>query len=351
MPISVNTLTNLPMSQSTFLTGATGFIGSAVARTLIDKGHKLRVLVRPNNSRHNLHGLDVEMIEGDLTKPETYRDALQGCQNLFHVAADYRLWVPDADYMYRVNKVGTRALMQAALDAGIKRIVYTSSVATMGQNHSDMLANEETSVTFGDMVGAYKQSKYLAEQEVLNMVKHDQLPAVIVNPTTPLGPRDIKPTPTGRIIADAIHGRIPAYVDTGLNIVHVDDVAQGHWMAFEHGKIGERYILGGENLALSEILRLIAEIDGHPVPKIKLCCQAIYPVALCMALAARITGREPRVSLDALKMARHKMYFSSSKAQQALGYNPRPAHLAIKDAVAWFQVEGSINKKPCIPVN
>ena len=327
------------MPALTFLTGSTGFIGAAVARILIAKGHRLRVLSRPNNDRRNLLGLDVEIVEGDLAKPETYIDALKECRNLFHVAADYRIWVPDADAMHYINVLGTRALMLGALDAGIERIVYTSSVATIGRPKTGMSACETTPAKFGDMTGVYKQSKYRAEEEVRRLIEHERLPAIIVNPTTPLGPRDIKPTPTGRIIVDAVKGRMPAYVDTGLNIVHVEDVAIGHWLAFEHGKIGERYILGGQNLTLGEILALIAEIDGPPAPKIRLPCQAIYPVAVCMEIAARLTGREPRVSVDALRMAQNRMFFTSSKAEHDLDYKARPAYMAIADAISWFRTE------------
>ncbi|HUY69180.1 MAG TPA: NAD-dependent epimerase/dehydratase family protein, partial [Alphaproteobacteria bacterium] len=219
----------------TFITGATGFLGSAVARVLIEKGHHLRALARPGNDRRNLAGLDLEIVEGDLAKPESWRAALKGCDALFHVAADYRIWVPDPAAMHRTNVDGTHALMEAALAAGIKRIVYTSSVATLGLNRNGTPADEATPVAFADMIGAYKRSKFLAEQEVSRMVRHYNLPTVIVNPSTPIGPRDIKPTPTGRIITEAVKGLIPAYVDTGLNIVHVDDVAMGHWLAFERG--------------------------------------------------------------------------------------------------------------------
>ncbi|MDD4914681.1 MAG: NAD-dependent epimerase/dehydratase family protein [Methylococcales bacterium] len=324
----------------TFLTGSTGFIGSAVARLLISKGHRLRVLARPDNDRRNLHGLDVEIVEGDLARPETYIKGLKGCRNLFHVAADYRIWVPDADAMHRVNVAGTQALMLAALDAGIERVVYTSSVATMGLNRNGEPASESTPVSLADMVGVYKQSKFLAEQAVSRLVAERRLPAVIVNPSTPIGPRDIKPTPTGRIIVDAVKGRMPAYVDTGLNIVHVDDVALGHWLAFERGKIGERYILGGDNFSLCEILGLIAKIDGHTAAKIKLPCKAIYPLAMGMQLAARLTGCEPRITLDALRMAKNKMFFSSAKAEQQLGYKARHAEQAIADAIGWFREAG-----------
>jgi dihydroflavonol-4-reductase len=328
------------MQTLTFLTGATGFIGTAVARTLLANGHKLRVLSRPNNNRSNLDGLDVEIVEGDLAKPETYVDALKDCRYLFHVAADYRIWVPDAASMHRVNVKGTRALMQAALKCGIERVVYTSSVATMGRDDKGLSACEQTPVTFADMVGVYKQSKYLAEEEVLRLIKQEHLPAVIVNPSSPLGPRDLKPTPTGRIIIDAVKGKMPAYVDTGLNIVHVEDVAMGHWLAFKYGTIGERYILGGDNLTLSEILGLVAEIDGPPASKIKLPIKALYPVAIGMEIVARLTGLEPRVSLDALRMAKNKMYFNSSKAETELGYKARSSQLAIADAISWFRAEG-----------
>jgi dihydroflavonol-4-reductase len=324
----------------TFLTGATGFVGAAIARVLLSKGHKLRVLTRSNNDRRNLSGLPLEIVEGDLAHPETYRTALNGCQNLFHVAADYRLWTPNAQAMHTVNIQGTRALMLAALDANIARIVYTSSVATLGPAHNGHMACENSTAALGDIVGVYKQSKYLAEQEVQQLIKHAQLPAIIVNPSSPVGPRDIKPTPTGRIIVDAMTGRMPAYVDTGLNIVHVDDVALGHWLAFEHGKIGERYILGGHNLSLSEILSLIAEFGGPPASKIKLPRRAIYPIAACMEAASRFTGREPRICIDALRMAKNKMYFSSDKAERELGYQARPARQAIGDAISWFRAEG-----------
>ena len=327
-------------TSPTFLTGATGFVGAAVARLLLSKGHTLRVLSRPNNDRRNLHGLDVEIVEGDLARPETYRESLKGCRNLFHVAADYRIWVPDAAAMNRVNVEGTRALMLAALEAGIERVVYTSSVATLGLHKDGSPAREDSPVSFDDMVGVYKQSKYLAEEEVRRLIEHHKLPAVIVNPSTPIGPRDIKPTPTGRIIVDAVKGRMPAYVDTGLNIAHVEDVAFGHWLAFERGKIGERYILGGDNLALSDILAIIADIVGRPAPKIKLPRAAIYPVAIGMEIAARLTGWEPMVTIDALRMAKKKMYFSTAKAERDLGYKSRPAREAIIDAIAWFRAEG-----------
>jgi dihydroflavonol-4-reductase len=324
----------------TFITGATGFVGAAVARVLIGQGHRLRALTRPNNDRRNLQGLDIELVEGDLGRPESYQAALAGCQALFHVAADYRIWVPDPAAMNRINIEGTHALMTAALKAGVERIVYTSSVAALGINKDGTPSNEDTPVGFADMVGAYKQSKYLAEEEVRRLVKHNNLPAVIVNPSTPIGPRDIKPTPTGRIIVDAVKGRMPAYVDTGLNIAHVEDVAMGHWLAFQKGRIGERYILGGENLGLGDILAIIARQVGRKPPTVKLPREAIYPLAYAAEAFARVTGKEPFVTVDALRMAKKKMYFSPAKAKRELGYTARPAADAIADAIAWFKENG-----------
>lgn len=328
------------MSPTTFVTGATGFVGAAVARVLVEQGHRLRVLTRPHNDRRNLQGLDVDIVEGDLAQPETYRESLKGCQALFHVAADYRIWVPDPTAMHHINIDGTRELMLAALEARVERMVYTSSVAVLGINKDGTPSNEDTPVSFSDMVGVYKQSKYLAEEEVRRLIAHHNLPAVIVNPSTPIGPRDIKPTPTGRIIVDAVAGRIPAYVDTGLNIAHVEDVAMGHWLAFQKGKIGERYILGGENLGLGEILGLMAKQVGRKPPTVKLPREALYPLAYGAELFARLTGKEPLVTIDALRMARKKMFFSPAKAERELGYKARPAAAAIKDAIIWFRENG-----------
>ncbi len=328
------------MTETTFLTGATGFVGAAVARVLLSKGHTLRVLSRPGNDRRNLHGLDVEIVEGDLIKPESYRGALKDCRNLIHVAADYRIWVPNAVQMNHVNIEGTCALMLAAVAAGVERVVYTSSVATLGLNKDGTPADENCPVGYDDMVGAYKQSKYLAEKEIDRLITHHKLPAVIVNPSTPIGPRDIKPTPTGRVILDATRGKMPAYVDTGLNVVHVDDVAYGHWLALEKGKVGQRYILGGVNMPLSEILATIASLTGKRAPKIRLPRLPLYPVAFGMEMLARATGWEPMLTLDALRMSEKKMYFSSAKAERVLGYQFRPAREALADAIAWFQSEG-----------
>lgn len=331
-------MTNTPLS---FITGATGFVGAAVARVLLAKGHRLRVLTRPNNDRRNLAGLDsIEIIEGDLGNPETYRHALAGCSGLFHVAADYRIWVPDAAVMHRINVDGSAALLTSAQDAGISRMVYTSSVAVLGYHKDGTAADEDTPVSLADMIGTYKRSKYLAEAKVRELIETRNLPCVIVNPSTPIGPRDVKPTPTGRIITEAVKGRMPAYVDTGLNIAHVDDVAMGHWLAYERGQVGERYILGGENLGLGEILAIIAKHIGKPAPTVKLPREMLYPLAYGAEAYARLSGKEPFVTVDALNMAKKKMFFSTAKAQRELGYHPRPAQAAIIDAITWFKAEG-----------
>lgn len=316
------------------LTGATGFVGSAVLRALRRRGYPVRVLVRAGSDRRNLVGEDPEIATGDLTDTMSLQRAMRGCTALFHVAADYRLWAPDAEAMHRANVAGTRALMQVAADAGVQRVVYTSSVATLGVGHT--VADESTPVDIQDMIGPYKQSKFLAEAEVRAMATAG-LPVVIVNPSTPVGPRDIKPTPTGRIIRDAACGRIPAYVDTGLNIVHVDDVAEGHCLAFERGTIGARYILGGENLSLREILTIIAGLVGRRPPRVRLSPTLLWPVAWAAETWVRARGHGlPLVTRDELHMAQRHMFFSSARAERELGYRFRPAREALADAVRWF---------------
>ncbi|MBP7253104.1 MAG: NAD-dependent epimerase/dehydratase family protein [Alphaproteobacteria bacterium] len=324
----------------TLLTGATGFVGAALARLLCAEGWNLRVLSRKRSDRSNLTNLNVTIAEGDLTDADSLRAAVQGCDALFHVAADYRIWVPDPMAMHRANVIGTRTLLEAAQEAGVKRIVYTSSVATLGLNSNGTPADEATPSSLATMVGTYKKSKYLAEQEVHKLIAARQLPCVIVNPSTPIGPYDIKPTPTGRMIVEAARGMMPAFVDTGLNVVHVDDVAMGHLQAFRQGHFGERYILGGENLSLSAILALVAQVTNRSPPRIKLPVSGLMPLAYAAEAVARITGKEPFVTRDGLLMAKKKMYFRSTKAEAALGYNHRPAADAIADAVRWFKEKG-----------
>jgi dihydroflavonol-4-reductase len=321
------------------VTGATGFIGAAVARALLRAELPVRVLARPNSDRRNLAGLDVEIAEGSLEDSASLATAAAGCRYLFHVAADYRLWVPDPAAMFRANVDGTRELMLAALVAGVERIVYTSSVATLGLV-ADGVADETTSSGLDDMIGPYKQSKYTAEEAVHALIQERGLPAVIVNPSTPVGPGDVKPTPTGRIIVEAAKGKMPGYVDTGLNIVHVDDVAAGQLLAAERGVVGERYILGGENLTLAEILNEVARAVGGRPPTLKIPYAMVLPIAAGAEMMARLTGREPFTTLDGVRMSRKKMYFSSVKAMRELGYAPRPAREAIVDAVSWFDLNG-----------
>ena len=326
--------------MTTLVTGASGFVGSAVARQLAAQGHEVRALVRPGGDRRNLQGLALSLVEGDLGDPDSLRRAVAGCEWLFHVAADYRLWVPDPSAMLRVNVAGTETLLKRAGDAGVKRIIYTSSVAALGLNQDRSPADEETPVRLEDMIGHYKRSKFLAEQAVRKLVATQGLPVVIVNPAAPLGPRDVKPTPTGRIVLDTLRGKMPAYVDTGLNVVHVDDAARGHLLAFEKGEPGERYILGGENMTLKAILDAVCACAGLAPPRIRLPRAPLYPVAWLAEGWAKLSGTTPPVTVDSLRMAGKFMHFSSAKARQALGYQPRPARHAIEDAVAWFKDNG-----------
>jgi len=322
------------------VTGATGFVGSAIVRRLLEKGEAVRVLARPKSDRRNLDGLSVNVIEGDLLRPETLVDAVAGCEGLFHVAADYRLWTRDPQAMFRANVEGTRQILSAAGRAGIKRIVYTSSVATLGIVPGGV-ADEDTPVTYEDMIGVYKQSKFRAEEAANEVIAEMSLPAVIVNPSTPVGPRDIKPTPTGRMVVEAAAGRMPAYVDTGLNIAHVDDVADGHLLAYERGRVGERYVLGGENLELGDILARIAEICERKPPTVRIPHALIMPIAHVAELWTRLTGgSEPFVTVDGVRMAKKKMFFASTKAEKELGYTARPADEALRDAVDWFRANG-----------
>jgi dihydroflavonol-4-reductase len=329
----------------TLVTGATGFVGSAVARALAARGYRLRVLVRRGSDRRNLVGLDCEIVEGNLNDVASLARAVAGCRFVVHVAADYRIWVPDPAAMLATNVDATRALMFSAADAGVERVVHCSSVAALGLTKDGTPADETAPVSEESIVGIYKKSKYRAEQAVLELVRGRGLRAVIVNPSAPVGPRDIRPTPTGQMIKDAAAGRIPAYIDTGLNVVHVDDVAAGHVAALERGRVGERYILGSENLTLAELLRMVAEEAGRPPPRIRLPHELLWPVAIGAEVVARVSGREPPVTRDHLRMARKKMFFSSAKAIAELGYAPRPARDAVRDAIAWFRADGRVTAR------
>jgi dihydroflavonol-4-reductase len=336
-------------AMTALVTGATGFVGSAVARALLARGEPVRALIRPNSNRRHLRDLPVEIVVGDLEQPPTLRQAVAGCRAVYHVAADYRLWAPRPSVMYRINVDGTRALLRAAADAGVERIVYTSSVATLGIDPGGDPSDETTPSTVADMIGHYKRSKYLAEQAVRELIEREGLPGVIVNPSAPIGPGDARPTPTGRIVLDAAKGRIPAYVDTGLNVVHVDDVAAGHLLAYERGRIGERYILGGQNLSLGEILALIAGLTGRRPPRLCLSADLVLPIAYVSEMVARLrrTG-EPLVTVDGVRMAKKRMHFSSTKAARELGYRSRPAADALRDALDWYRQHGYLADIPRI---
>ncbi len=325
----------------TLVTGATGFVGSAVARALLARGHDVRALVRRGSDRRNLAGLDVALAEGDLTDAASLARAVAGCRHVMHVAADYRIWVPDPEAMLRANVEGTKSLMLAAQAAGVGRIVYCSSVAALGLTGDGSPADETTPVREDKVVGIYKKSKYRAEQAVLALVRETGLDAVIVNPAAPVGPRDIKPTPTGRMIADAAAGKMPAYLETGLNVVHVDDVAEGHMLALERGRAGERYILGAENLTLKALLGLVDEVTGRVQGRVKLSPAVLWPVALACEGLARL-GVEPLVTRDHLRMSAKTMFFSHEKARRELGFAPRPAIEAVRDAVGWFRANGRL---------
>lgn len=326
--------------EPVLVTGASGFVGSAVARALVDRGAKVRVLMRPTSPRTNIDGLDVQAASGDMRDPADMTRVLRGCRYAFHVAADYRIWARDPEEIVRNNLAGVTAVMEAALAAGVERVVYTSSVATLRIPDDGSPGDETGPLTEAEAIGAYKRSKVAAERRVERYVAEDGLAAVIVSPSTPIGPRDVKPTPTGRILVEAARGRMPAYVDTGLNLVHVDDVAQGHLLALEAGRIGERYVLGGQDVSLSELLGEVAAAAGRPAPHLKLPIRPLYPLAEIAELAARITGKEPFLTRDSLKMATHHMYFSSAKAERELGYSARPYAEAVREALAWFRAQG-----------
>jgi len=323
-----------------FVTGATGFLGSHVARVLAEQGAQLRLLVRPSSDLRNIADLNAERVEGDLREPASIQGALAGCDALFHVAADYRLWVQDPEQMYRSNVEGTRGLIEAARRQGVRRIVYTSSVATMGFGSNGALADENSPVSLADMIGHYKRSKFMAEQVAFEGARSG-VDVVVVNPTTPIGERDLKPTPTGRIVVDFLKRKFPAYVDTGLNLVDATECARGHIRALEKGRTGERYILGGENLTLKQILDRLGAITGLPSPKVKL----PYVFALAAGVVdetvtGRILGREPRATIDAVRMGRKKMFITSAKAERELGWRSVPVDDALRRSVEWFRANG-----------
>jgi dihydroflavonol-4-reductase len=326
------------------VTGASGFVGSAVAAKLVERGFSVRALVRATSPRAHLAGLDLDYVQGDLRDAATIRPAMAGVRYLFHVAADYRLWARDRNEIVVNNVTGTRVMMEEALRAGVERIVYTSSVATLAVQRDGTSVDETVPLDELKAIGAYKRSKVAAERLVERMIAQQGLPAVIVNPSTPIGPRDVKPTPTGRIIVEAARGRMPAFVDTGLNLVHVDDVAQGHLAALDRGKIGERYILGGQNVQLSEMLTVIANLIGRRPPRVRLPRSAIVPLALAAETVARFTGREPFVTMDALRMSRYRMFFTAAKAERDLGFTARPFTDALTDAIRWFRDAGHLKR-------
>lgn len=320
-----------------FVTGATGFVGSHVARVLVEFGADLRLLTRAGSDPRNIAELKGERVVGDLRDPASFEKALSGCDAVFHVAADYRLWVRDPEQMYRANVEGTRGLLEAARKHAVRRIVYTSSVATMGFTSDGQSADEDSPVSLENMIGHYKRSKYMAEQVALT----SGMDVVVVNPTTPVGERDIKPTPTGRIVVDFLKKKFPAYVDTGLNLVDVEVCARGHISAFEKGKRGDRYILGGENLTLKQILDKLAAITGLPSPKIRVPYLAALATGVVDELfTGHIRKREPRATIDAVRMGRKKMFVTSAKAERELGWNTIPVDGALRRAVEWFQANG-----------
>jgi dihydroflavonol-4-reductase len=323
---------------SVLVTGATGFVGTAVARRLIAAGKALRFLHRAGSDTRNIDGLPGERAIGDLGDAASLARAVEGCEAVYHVAADYRLWVPKPEEIYRINVEGSVALVRAAMKAGVQRIVYCSSVAVLGINKGGPASDETTPVALADMIGHYKRSKFLAEEAVRKVVAEEKAPVVIVNPSTPVGPRDIKPTPTGRLIRDAALGKMPAYVDTGLNVVHVDDVAEGHLLAHDKGRIGERYILGGDDMSLRDIIGVVAAAAGRKPPSVRLPRRALYPLAYAVEGWSRVVSkREPLFTVDGLRMASKLMYFSSAKAKRELGYAPRPGREALVDAVKWMR--------------
>jgi len=329
--------------EKVLVTGASGFVGSAVARILVESGFSVRALVRGTSPRAHIAGLDLEFFEGDIRDRKSVEHAVAGMRYIFHVAADYRLWARDPSEIFASNVEGTRNLMEEAMRAGVERVVYTSSVATIALRSNGMAADETTALRENEAIGAYKRSKIAAERMVEAMVAERGLAAVIVNPSTPIGPRDVRPTPTGRIIVEAAMGRIPAFINTGLNLVHVDDVASGHLAALHHGKIGQRYILGGQNVLFSQMLSDIAGLVGRRAARVRLPWRALVPVAFLAEALAGVTGREPFATLTGVYMAKQRMFFVSTKAEQQLSYRSRPYVEGIEDAVRWFRDAGYLD--------
>ena len=326
----------------TFVTGATGFLGSHVARILADQGADLRLLVRPTSNLKNLEGLKAETATGDLRDPASLEKAISGCDTVFHVAADYRLWVRDPDEMYRSNVEGTRALLEAARKNSVRRVVYTSSVATMGFTSNGSPADEDSPVSLPEMIGPYKRSKFMAEQIAMEAGRSG-VHVVTVNPTTPVGEQDVKPTPTGRIVVDFLKRKFPAYVDTGLNLVDARECARGHVSALERGRSGERYILGGENLTLKQILDKLEKITGLPSPKVKLPYVFAFAAGVVdEAIMGRLLKREPRATVDTVRMGKKKMFANSYKAERELGWKIVPVDDALRRAVEWFRANGYV---------
>jgi len=329
------------MSERVLVTGVSGFVGSAVALSLARRGAQVRGLVRASSPRTNLAEFPGELVEGDLRDANAVARAMTGVRFLFHVAADYRLWAPDPEEIVRNNEATTRNVMEAALVAGVERIVYTSSVATLKPG-DDEPADESYAATPAEAIGAYKRSKVVAERLVETMIATRALPAVIVQPSTPIGPRDVKPTPTGRIIVEAANGKMPAFLNVGLNLVHVDDVADGHLLALDKARLGERYILGGQDVMLGTMLAQIAEIVEREPPTIRIPRAPLFPLAWMNEQIARATGRTPFLTVDSLRMSKHRMFFSSAKAEAELGYRARPYRQALVDAITWFRAAGMI---------
>lgn len=322
--------------KSALVTGASGFLGWHVARTLLSKGLNVRALVRPTSKLTELEG--VQPVTGDLRDPDSLNRAVAGCGLVFHVAADYRLWAKDEQEMYRSNVEGTKNLLNAARAAGVERIVYTSTVGCIGMR-DDVLGDESSLVTVNDMKGAYKRSKFLAEEVALEHARQG-LPVVIVNPTAPVGDHDVKPTPTGKMVLDFLSRKMPAFIDTGLNVVDAAETAEGHWLACERGKVGERYILGGENLTLQQIFGKLSTLSGVPAPTMRIPYAIAYAAGAVSTAWAKVSGVEPRAPLDAVRMSRHKMWVSTDKAARELGFQARPAEVGLRKAVEWFRAHG-----------